>query len=187
MALPFLLLMGAQTALTIAQNRKATKEQNAFYEQNAENAIEGQTYENRGINERVRQEQDVAGQQKRKKLVEALSAQSTAKARGKTTAGISIERLEQSVNNQLGEFIADINYNLEGALRNAEMQKEGVTAQTESRINSVPKADYDADADLIRGGLQIASGYQSDQRALKAASPSPSTYQKQGFFDWAFS
>jgi hypothetical protein len=181
-----LALAGASMALQYYQGQQAADDQNDLNRQNAENAIIGQTYENRGTNEAIRQEQDVAGQQKRKVLVEAIQAQSTRKAIGKATSGASVDRLHQSLSNQVGQAIGDIKYNLEGSVRSSESRKKAGQASTQSRINSVPTAKYNPTADLVKGGLSIASAYAGDQAALKAASPDPSTFESQGFYDWAF-
>jgi len=161
MALPLLALAGAQMALSLMQGKESAEAQNKLSEQNAENAIEAGVYEDRGINTQLRQEQEIAGQSKRKLLVQMIQAKSTAVARGKTTTGNSVDRLMQSVNNQVGEAISDINYNLSGTVLNAESQKEGVKAKTQSRINNVPRATFNEGLELLKGGLNIATAYQS--------------------------
>lgn len=169
MALPMLMLMGGQALLSMKQNADMADAQNALYAQNAEHAINAQTNENRGINERVRQEQDVAAQNKRKLLVDMISAQSTSKATGKALTGNSVDRLQQTISNQVGQMINDLNYNIEGMLRNAEMQKEGTNSKAQSRINSVQRADYDPTLDFLSAGLSIYGANEQMKFQKKAA------------------
>lgn len=166
MALPLVALAGAQLAMSVIQGNQASDAQNAFSEQNANNAIEAQTNSNRAINRRLLQEQEVAGDKKRRLLVQMIEAQSTRAATGKTTSGNTIDRLSRSINNQVGQAIEDINYNLSGALLNAEDEKLGVSSRTQSRINSVPRTSYDPTFDLIKGGLNIYSASQVETGAV---------------------
>lgn len=173
------LVAGAMMGMQIKQQREQAEAQNELYEQNADNAIKGKAFTDQRINTRLNQELVVAGQQKRKALVEAISAQSTMKARGKETAGTSINRLYQSVNNKLGEYLEDITFNIEGALDNAAAEKKAGEFSTQSRINSVPRSEFRGDMALIEGGLKIASMYEADQAREKKAQADP--------YDWAFS
>jgi hypothetical protein len=161
MALPLLALAGAQMALSIYQGQQSAKAQNKLSKQNAENAINAGVFEDRGINLQIRQEGEVAAQNKRKLLVDMIRAESTAKARGKEVTGTSIDRLMQSLKNQTGSAISDINYNLSGAMLQAEAQKEGTKSKTQSRINSVPRSSYSTPLALLEGGLNIATAAES--------------------------
>lgn len=169
MALPLLALMGAQTALSVMQNRQAAKEQSKYAIENAEAAIEAKTYDDRATNENLRQTDVTAKQNKRQVLINAIRQQSTAKATGNTLAGASVDRIEQSITNQLGQALEDLSYNLEGAFINAEMQKKGSEAKAQSRINAVPTADYNPTMDLIQGGLSIATAGRADHAAASKA------------------
>lgn len=159
MALPLMALAGGQMLLSMYQGKQAADAQNDLAEQNAENAIIADARTNRSINDRLRQEQEVAGNQKRKAIVSMIKAQSSYAARGGTTSGQSVDKLVQSINNQIGEAIDDINFNLSGAVLNAEGQRESTRAKTISRINSVPRTDFNEGLALLEGGLNIGKAY----------------------------
>ena len=157
MAAPLMALAGGQMLLSIMQGRASAKAQNEVYEQNADNAITAGVLVQRGVNERLRQEQDVAGQNKRQLLAQMIQAKSTRAARGSELEGVSLDRITRSIENQVGQAISDIDYNLSGAILNAETQKESVNAKAESRINSVTRAEFDPTYALLEGGLNIAT------------------------------
>mgnify|MGYP000022797486 CR=1 FL=1 len=165
MSVSLLALAGLQSAFSTVVSMKGkgdeAEAQNKLYKQNADSAITGQAHENKGINARIDQEQVVAAQQKKDLLIQMISAKSTRQARGSGIGGNSVDRLSQSINNKVGSAIDDINFNLSGALFNADMKKTAVTSQTQSRINRVPRSGYAPALDFVTGGLNIVSSVMS--------------------------
>lgn len=156
----------AGLALTVYTGSQASKSQNALSEANHESAVTSMTYENRGINEGLREDQAIAADKKLEMMKQALKAQSTLQARGRSVSGADGQSKE--ISNNLGHAISQINATLEGRSRQAEMEKRGTSARAESRINSVPKTSFNPMADVAQAGLSIYGGYKDAQRQYSA-------------------
>lgn len=175
-------MLAASTAMSVWQGSQAADAQNDLYSQNADNAIIAQTYENQGINEELREDQEIASIQKRELQRAALEAQSSADAAGRELQGNSVARDRQNIVNRAGEKLSNINANLAGAARQTEARKRGTGAKATSRINSVSRAKYNPIADVAKGGLAIAGDFGAEKALAKKGGPGD-----YGFKDYATS
>lgn len=157
----------AMAAFSMVQGVQASKAQDKLSEQNRDSAVMSQTYENRSINEGLREDQDIAADQKLEATIATLKNQSTLQARGRNVSGADGQSKE--LGNELGRAIQQINSTLEGRQRQAEMEKKGTSARAESRINSVPKGSYNPIMDIASTGLSIYGDFKGAQRDHTAA------------------
>ena len=141
--------------MTVMNGRSAAEAQEELAKQNRDNAVTAQTYQNRGINEQIRQSEDIASINKRKARTAAIRTEGTMKAQGRQISGSSMKRFMAQTQNALGEELSNIVYNTNGNRRQAEMSKKATTSQTKSRINSTPYKKYNPANDLLDSGLSI--------------------------------
>lgn len=154
-------------ALTAFQSMQASKANNELSEQNYESAVTSQTYENRGINEGLREDQDIYSDKKLEMMKEAMKAKSTLQARGRSISGADGQ--SQEITNSLGLAINQMKSTLEGQQRQTDMEKKGTTASAQSRINSIPKTSYNPLMDIASTGLSIGTDFKAAQSAHSAA------------------
>ena len=155
-------IASAGLALSVYTGSQASKANNALSEANYESAVTSQTYENRGINEGLREDQDIAADRKLEMMKDALKAKSTLQARGRSVSGADGQ--SQEITNNLGLAINQLNSTLEGRQRQVEMEKKGTTASAQSRINSMPKTNYNPLSDIVSTGLSIGTSFNTAKR-----------------------
>lgn len=158
----------ATLALTAYQGHQSAKANNAVSEQNHKAALIAQTYENRSINEGLREEQDIAADKKLEMQKQALKATSTLQAQGRSVAGG--DGISQEIMNNLGSAVSQLEATVAGKRRQASMEKRGATARAQSRINSMPKVSYNPVADVAQAGLAIYGDFKTESRAVHQAS-----------------
>jgi len=181
------LFVGA-TVLTVAggyenaeNNKRLSKYQNIRTVQDRDNAVISQTYTNQGLNEQLRQEEEITADQKLELQIQALQASSNEQLRDNGVAGVSSDRRQASISTALGNAISQLDSNAAGTRRQTELEKKGGAHRTASRINSMqlikPQA-YNPTADIAKGGLQIYGGYQGAKADARTADkPEPSFTQ----------
>ncbi|WP_432473731.1 virion core protein, T7 gp14 family [Amphritea sp. HPY] len=174
----------ATLAVTAYTSHEASKTNNALSEQNRDAAVVSQTYDNRSLNEQLRQEEELNADKKLELRLQALNAESTMQASERGVAGTSVDRQSQEVSNMLGLAIQQINDNEAGSRNQLEMSKKGTTAQAQSRINSMPKTSYNPMADIAKTGLSIYGGFGQAKSAAKANDLKQPSFTDYAFGDW---
>lgn len=157
----------AGLTLTAYQGYSQAESNNKTADKNYKSAIEAQADDNTQLNEQTRQQEEIDADKNLEARIQALRAQSTLQAQGRNVSGTSVDRQQQAVNNSLGSFLQDSMSNMEATRRQLEMNKKGITTQTQSRINSTPKTKYNPTVDIISTGLTIYGGF-SDAKATAA-------------------
>lgn len=159
--------LAAMAAMSMIQNAQQSRINNKLSEQNRDAAVVSQTYENRSLNERLREEQEIAGDKALEMKKEALKATSTLQARGRNISGA--DGLSQEIVNDLGTALGQLRENVAGKQRQTALEKKGTTSRAESRINSMPKTKYNPAMDLASAGLSIYGDFKGSQRSHSAA------------------
>jgi len=146
----------AGLGLSVIQGFGNAKDNNKMSKANRDNAVMAQTYDNRAINARLRQSEDVSAGEKRAVRLAALETNSAMKAQGKNIGGTTHQRLLQKPFNIAAAQIQNANYNERGERMQAISEKKGTTAAAQSRINSMPIKKYNPMGDILNAGLSIA-------------------------------
>tara|TARA_R110001606_G_scaffold388303_2_gene553526 strand:+ start:26072 stop:26617 length:546 start_codon:yes stop_codon:yes gene_type:complete len=155
----------AALAISAYAGNENAKNNNEIAENNYGASIEAQSDTNTQLNEQTRQQEEITADQELEARIKALQAQSTLQASGRGVSGVSVDRQSQAIQNSLGKYLQDSTSNTESSRRQLSMSKKGVTAQTQSRINSTPRAAYDPTADIVNTGLSIYTGFDSAKRS----------------------
>jgi len=174
----------AGLAISLYAGSQAADAQNELSDENWENAILSQTYENRGLNERQREEDQITADKKLEATISALQAKSSLQAKGKNIAGVSMDRQAQDVNDALSMVLTQLNDNASSQRRQLDFDKEGASSRAQSRINSVPKTSYDPTMDIAKTGLSIYGGFKDTQSKAKIAGMEPVTFGSYVRGDW---
>lgn len=174
----------ATLAVSAYTGHQASKANNELSEQNRDNAVISQTYDNRSLNERQREEDEVTADKKLEARIAAMKAKSTLQAQGKNIDGNSMDSQRKSIDNSLGRVLSQLDSNSESQRRQLDMSKKGTTASAQSRINSVPKTKYDPTADIAGAGLSIYGGFKSAQREHGKTHANKLTAKQYAFGDW---
>lgn len=174
----------ASTSLSLYAGYETAKQSEDLSEDNREASVVAQTYDNRQLNERQRQQEEVTSDQKLEARIKALRAESTMQAAGRNISGVSVDRQRQDVRDSLGNVISQLNSNTANQRQQLKADKISTTSTAQSRINSVPKKSYNPLMDLAQGGLSIYGGFQGAKRQAKGNDlPAPS-FTDYAFGDW---
>lgn len=127
--------------------------QNHMAEQNTASAISSANTQYAYTQNRMEQERRAGVQQITENRIQALRASSTAEtAAGEAgVVGLSVDHLLGDIMGRQGRFTDSVNQNYEMSHDSLLGQEEGIQANAQSKINSVPKGN------ILATGLQIAS------------------------------
>jgi len=143
-----------------AQKNQALQQQ----EQNRINttqAIRAAEMQNRGINLRLEQEADAAVDERMATVIEAqkLKARTLASAGEAGVSGLGIDHLVRDIGRTETQNLGTTNTNLANLYMQGQSDKLQVKAQTESRINNLPKPQFPSPAarNLAIAGAAMSS------------------------------
>ena len=174
----------ASTTFNILNGMGGADANNKMAKANRDNAVLSQSYENRGINERLRQEEEALSQQKREVVEAAMVKKSMMQATENGVGGTARTRSSRNVTNHAGRSIANANANLGSYRAQAESDKRATEAKAQSRINSMPYKKYNPMMDLVSGGLQIAGGKSSFDKQQASIGKPKSTWGEYLSYGW---
>lgn len=175
----------AMMAVSMIAGSQQSRAQNAAALQNRDSAVLSQTYENRALNDRQRQEEQMTMEKAVEAQVQALQAGGMIQASERNISGVSYERQQQDVQDAYGQVVAQLTGNTAGQRRQLELSKKGTSAQAQSRINSMPLTSYNPAMDIVQGGLAIAGDYSGKKFAMKQSTGKELSFKDYTFGDWS--
>ena len=165
-------ILFAQSALGIMQNASNAAAQNRLSEENRLNAIKAQGDDISALNEQNREQNDIAQENKMDALRQSLQVKGQMKAQSRSVTG-GIEKHIQEVNNGLGRAFGQMQATQDGRARQLVREKEGIRTNTDNRIRSMPKVNYNPMMDIASAGLSIAGDFSAkkSQATLTGVNP----------------
>lgn len=163
-------VFGAVSKYSAAQNKAAYDE--ARYQQNRQQAAIAERLKIQQLNRQMTQEGERASGQKLNLAIAALKASEASKVKSLESglAGNTIEALDAQYETQRLRGTDIINQNTENLRSQIEMQKRGVSAETQSRINSLPRGqEPNFMAYAVPAALSVANArYQADYNSVES-------------------
>lgn len=165
-------VFGAVSKYSAASNKAAQDE--ARYQQNRQNAAVAQNLKISQMNQRMIQEGEKAAGDKLNLAISALKATEASKVKSGESgfSGNTIDALNSQYETQRLRGTDIINQNTENLRAQIEMEKKGVSAETQSRINSLPRGQqpdfmsYAIPAALSVAGAKYGSEYNSIEATI---------------------
>jgi len=164
-ALAGLALSAASSVVGYQAQAQQAKDQNEMYKQNAENANRAAQNQYVGVQQRLIQEEQAAGQEKAEVARDARAARATAtvSAGEANVSGLSVQGLIQEFYGREGGFNASVDQNLKWMRAQTQNDMKGIKYGAQDRINSVPRARkpsfFDAGLRILGAGMDSYSGY----------------------------
>lgn len=162
-------ISAASTAAQYVGQMQAAEAQNATYEQNRIAATKAQELSWQQIDTRTIQEREAAATEKANTAREVRAAQATAKvAAGEAgVGGLSVDMLLGDIAGRYGRYASGVDTQTDWSVAQLQMEKRGVAAQAQDRINSVERGRKPS---LFDAGLRIGAagiGYAADRERIK--------------------
>lgn len=159
---------GAYSKYKAAQNQADADE--ARYQENRQNAAVAQNLKIAQMNQRMIQEGERASAEKQNLAISALKAEASEAVfqQASGLSGNTLDALKSRYETQRLRGNDVINQNTENLRNQIEMEKRGVSAETQSRINSLPRGQQpDMMSYAIPAALSAASSYyQADYNSV---------------------
>lgn len=171
---PITAMLVMQTVMSIKNGFDGAKASKQAAEENRNNAVTAMTDEVTGLNEQVRQSEDIAFAKEHAERLRVVQAKSTATAAGRNVAGAGVDRIFADAERMLSDSLNNSKANREGNRRTLKAQKKPAFSRSLSRINSTPAVGFDPASALVQGGLAIATnkvGADRHAAALKGGAP----------------
>lgn len=156
------MLAAATFAIGATQAVSSYVGQNKMSDQNAANVISSTNTQYAQIQNRMEQERKAGVQQIIENRIAALRAGSTAEtsAGEAGVVGLSVDHLLGDIQGRQGRFTDSVNQNFEMSRDSLLGQEETVRASGQSKINAVPRGNFDAMLlNVASSAVSSASGY----------------------------
>lgn len=160
-----LIAAGVGATASVYQNYEMSRQQNAVFKQNQKNALKSLTdsYDSQAV--AANQRREAAGQSATQNAIEAAKARATATAAASDSniGGLSVDALMNELTRQESTNYGNIATNERWAEEQRQRESQGLTNQTQSRINSVSTGSFNPIVGLLQIGSEVGGTYAQSQ------------------------
>lgn len=147
--------------LGVYQSYEASRQQNAVFKQNQKNSLKSlvDSYDSQAVS--ANQRREAAGQSATQNAIEAAKARATATAAATDSniGGLSVDALMNELTRQESTNYGNIATNERFAEEQRQREAQGLTNQTQSRINSVAPGSFNPIIGLLQIGSEAGGAY----------------------------